>query len=371
MRHARRLGAVLLLCLPGLGAVPAPVPPLNPSANAPLLLPAGIADPTGHTGYFASANGGIDAIDLATGKVLWQTHEAQRPLLLDGEYLLAQAGVKRNRLRILRLDRTSGECDLESDPVVFPAWVVTGEAHGRSFSAHWHLGKHQLILDWEASAWHVGKTQPTPQEEADARKHASGVVVIDLRTGQIEVRLAEKKTTQPPPALPEHLENKTLRWQGLVGQQWKVLALEERNGQQRFVLYSWDREKEEEQEAKELLHGKRLVARATLDERVLCLREASPGSEEQGSLMPRKEPSWWWLFSVQTGKWIGRVRDEAGMHAFVVLGKHVFYLVPGQMRGPLDQPNIQPRTLKAIDLSSGKKLWERPVTGKLLTPPPR
>jgi hypothetical protein len=40
------------------------------------------------------------------------------------------------------------------------------------------------------------------------------------------------------------------------------------------------------------------------------------------------------------------------------------------MRGSLDRPNIQPRILKAIDLSSGKKLWERPVAGKLLTPPP-
>ena len=368
--RTRRLGAVLLLCLPGFGAAPVTAPSSHPPANSPLLLPAGIADPAGRVGYFASASGGIEAIDLSSGKVLWQTHEAQRPLLLDGEYLLAQAGVKRNRLRILRLDRTTGECDLESDPVVFPAWVVTGEAHGRSFSTHWHLGKHQLILDWEASAWYVGKPRPTPQEEADARKHASGVVVIDLRTGQIEVRLAEKKTTPPPPALPEFLEKKALRWQGLVGQQGKVLALEERNGQQRFVLHSWDLQNEKEQEAQELLRGKQLVVRVTLDERVLCLREAGPSSEEQGSLMPRKEPSWWQLFSIETGKRLGRVRDEAGMHAFVVLGKHVFYLVPGQMRGPLDQPNIQPRTLKAIDLSSGKKLWERPVVGKLLEPPP-
>ncbi|HEY7156936.1 MAG TPA: hypothetical protein VH575_23410 [Gemmataceae bacterium] len=357
MSQARRLGAVLLLCLPGLGAAPAPV-----------LLPSGIADADGHVGYFASANDSIEAIDLASGKVLWQTHEAQRPLLVDGEHLLAQAGVKRNRLRILRLDRTNGECDLESDSVVFPAWVVTGEAHGHSFSAHWRLGKHQLILDWEASAWHVGK--PTPQEEEAARKHASGVFAVDLRTGQIEVRPVEKTDAPPPPALPEHLENKPLRWQGQVGPHRKVLVLEERNGQQHFVLHSWDPQKEKEQEAQELLRGKRLVVRVTLDERVLWLREAGSSADEGNSLMPRKEPSWWQLFSVETGKRLGRVRDEAGMNTFVVLGKRVFYLVPGPMHGSLDRPNIQPRILKAIDLSSGKKLWERPIAGKLLTPPP-
>src|SRR5262249_43794681 len=92
MRRTRRLGAVLLLCLPVFGAAPVPTPPSHPPANSPLLLPAGIADPAGRVGYFASASGGIEAIDLTSGKVLWQTHEAQRPVLLDGEHLLAQAG---------------------------------------------------------------------------------------------------------------------------------------------------------------------------------------------------------------------------------------------------------------------------------------
>ncbi len=113
------------------------------------------------------------------------------------------------------------------------------------------------------------------------------------------------------------------------------------------------------------------MVRVTLDERVLCLREAGSPSKEDGSLiMSRKEPSWWLLFSTGTGKQIGRVREEAGMNSFVVHGKRVLYLVPGQMSGTLDRPNLQPRILKAIDLFSGKKLWERPVAGKLLMPPP-
>ncbi len=58
------------------------------------------------------------------------------------------------------------------------------------------------------------------------------------------------------------------------------------------------------------------------------------------------------------------------MHAMVVLGKRVLYLVPGTLRGSLDQPKTPSRTLKAIDLTSGKKLWEHPVAGKLFVPPP-
>ncbi|HZV04464.1 MAG TPA: hypothetical protein VE999_05180 [Gemmataceae bacterium] len=343
---------------------------ISDAAAASIRLPEGIADEKGRTGFFASATGGIECIDLAHGKVLWQTHEAQRPLLLDGHHLIAQAGTKRNRLRILRLDvKRNGECDFESDPIVFPAWVVTGEAHGHSFVANWHLAKHHLVLEWEASAWYAGGSQATPEEELAARKHASGTAHIELRTGQIEILPAQKKQLPPPPMLPEHLEKKALRWQGLVGQYSKVLALEEENGQQRFVLHTWDRQSEKEQQPKELLRGKRLQVRTTLDERVLCLHESTPGPDEHGSLMPKKKPSFWHLYSVQTGEPLGRIPDEAGMHAIVVLGKRVFYLVPGTLRGPLDQPNEQPQILKAIDLSTGKKLWEHPVAGKLIAPP--
>ncbi|HEY7315510.1 MAG TPA: hypothetical protein VH643_39640 [Gemmataceae bacterium] len=374
MGQARRFGSLLLWSLLAPGVVlTASEPASNPNvpSNSPIPLPVGIADPAGQIGYFAGADAGIEAIDLATGKVLWHTHEAQRPLLLDGGHLLAQAGVKRNRLRILRLDRASGECDLESDAVVFPAWVVTGEAHGRSFASHWRLGDRQLLLDWEAGAWYAGKSKPTPQEEEAARKHAAGVVAIDLRTGQIDVRPAEKTAAPPtPPALPEHLEKQSLRWQGRVGRHWKVLALETKNGQQRFVLHSWDQHSDRSLSAKELLHGKQLQVRVTLDERVLCLRESSPSSDERHSLLPSKASNGWLLFSVETGERIGRVPNEAGMHALAVVRERVFYLVPGTMRGALDEPNIQPLTLKAVDLSSGKKLWERPVAGKLLPPPP-
>lgn len=348
---------------------------ISRACAATILLPQGLADSAGQIGFFASADDGIEAIDLASGKVLWLSHEAQRPLILDGDHLLAQAGTKRNRLRILRLDvKHNGECDFESDPLVLPPWVVTGEAHGHSFAAKWHREKHHLVLDWEASAWYTGKSRPKPEEEQAARKNANGIARIDLRTGQIEVLPSQKRQTPPPSPLPEPLEKKALRWQKLVGQHWKVLALEEEKGQQCFVLHSWDRQKKTGQQQKELMRGKRLLVRPTLDEKILCVREASPCPDEKISFSrgagERAKATKWRLFSVQTGKQLGRIPDEAGMNTIVVLGKRVFYLVPGTLRGLLDRPNVQPQILRAIDLSSGKKLWERPVAGKLMAPPP-
>ena len=43
--------------------------------------------------------------------------------------------------------------------------------------------------------------------------------------------------------------------------------------------------------------------------------------------------------------------------------------IPRLVRGPIDRPFVPPRLLQAIDLKTGKLIWERPVEGKQLLPP--
>src|SRR5579883_2291862 len=71
---------------------------ISDAAAASIRLPEGIADEKGRTGFFASATGGIECIDLAHGKVLWQTHEAQRPLLRECHPLISKSRTKRYSL---------------------------------------------------------------------------------------------------------------------------------------------------------------------------------------------------------------------------------------------------------------------------------
>jgi hypothetical protein len=359
MRYLRRLALLVGLL----------TPVRLTAAGEPVVLPVGLADPAGKTGFLPGAKGGIEAVDLKTGKLLWETNESQLPLLVVGHHLLAQAGLKRNRLRILRLDLTrNGECDLESDPIVFPAWVVTGEAHARSFSARWRLEKNRLVLDWEARAWYGGRGQPKPQEEEAARKRAGGVAVVDLTTGQVDVRpTAELAPPRAETPLPDFLEKKAVRWHGVVGDTFKALLLEEVNGRGRLVLHAWDPITEEAEEPRVLMQGDHLLVRTTLDGRFLYIREKSPRPDE-ATLTARPRAEYWTLFAPETGQPVGRIPDEPGMHALVVLGPRAYYLVGGMSRGALDRPHVQPRTLQAIDLATGKKLWQRPVAGKLISP---
>ena len=56
--------------------------------GGPIRLPAGVVDPTGATGYFLNEGGGIDAVDLPSGKRLWTRVEIGMPLFVAGDRLL-------------------------------------------------------------------------------------------------------------------------------------------------------------------------------------------------------------------------------------------------------------------------------------------
>jgi hypothetical protein len=312
----------------------------------------------------------MDAVDLRTGELLWETAEAQRPLLLWGPRLIAQAGLQRNRPRILLFDLTqNGACVLESDPVVLSDWVVASNAPGRSFDAQWRLDRNQLVLAWEASAWHAGPTRPTPKQEAAERKHAVGTARIDLDTGRVEQGPAEGRDSPPSDPIPQ-LDKKSVRWQGMVGKCRCAVLLEEVGGQQAFMLRSWDTASWREGECKELLRGKRLLLQATLDAHLFLVRDAGFGPDEK-KLGAEKSEQFWDLIAPELASPLARLPYEPGTQAVAVVGLRAYYSVAGTIHGRLDRPLLQPRILKAYDLKAAKPLWQRPVAGNLLAPPTR
>jgi hypothetical protein len=86
--------------------------------------------------------------------------------------------------------------------------------------------------------------------------------------------------------------------------------------------------------------------------------------------MSKKPLPPWHLFSTATGKSLGSIPYEPGMHAIIVANKRVYYLVPGALQGSLERGGVQTQTLRVRELPRGKKLWERPVAGSVVAPPP-
>jgi hypothetical protein len=359
------------------GLLPASECPAGMAVAVETVVPCGVLDPAGHTVYLANATGGIDALDLARGDLLWTTTEAQRPLLVVGDRLYAQAGTKRNRLRILAFDLTKqGACVLESDPLVFPSWVVTGEAHARSFLAQWRREKNNLFLAWQAEAW-----DPAPVGAPvglTPRKSAEGLARIDLETGEVEMRPAEKRIPPTVPRPPRFLEKLAVRWEGLVNGKYTALILEEEQANptatpqprmQKLILRRWDPTTGKEDPPKILERGQRLILQLTPDERFFAVHEGMPSPDAFNAAQERKKKYSVTLFSVKTGQRAGALSCEPGTQTISLVGERAFCLVAGSVHGPINRPGIRPRTLQVIDVKTDNLLWEHAVEGKPFSPP--
>src|SRR5262247_3554246 len=154
--------------------------------SEPTYLPRGIADPSGTTGYIADARGGISAIDLLTGGVLWSTSEAARPLLLLDHRLAALRALQPNAQQVVVLDVTQqGAVVLVSEPVVFPEWVRVSLHNTGTFALHERRQNSDLLLDWEAYTFYRGGAAPSAQVLQQVTKHATGTAQINLATGRV------------------------------------------------------------------------------------------------------------------------------------------------------------------------------------------
>jgi hypothetical protein len=257
---------------------------------------------------------------------------------------------------------------LESDPVVLPGWVVTGTAPGRSFESHYRLERNQLVFAWEADASYGDTEHPTPAQVAAARKHAAGTARIDLETGVVETGPAE--TVKPEPVTPplKELEKLAVRWQGAMGPFTCAIVMEETAAGQSLMLRLWDKATGKEFQSKELVTGKRLLVQTTLDGHHLCIRDGGTTPDEKGLGKPARE-QFWTVFSLDLTSGLTKVPYEPGTQTMAVVGQRLIYAVSGPVSGAINKGLVQPRTLKAISLESGKVLWERAVGGKPLTPP--
>jgi hypothetical protein len=305
-----------------------------------------------------------------TGDTLWSSNEAQTPLLIAKDRLYAQAGTQRNRLRVLVYDLTrKGEVVLESDPVVFPSWVITGEAPGHSFKVEGRVYKDTLVLDWQARAWHEGKKKLTAAEADKLRQSAEGLARIDLATGKVEMIPTELASTRIGVVVPEKdLDKKTVRWQGTVNGQFKAILLEQDASGQHAQLAAWDRLGVATGTPRVLKSGKRLAVLASLDERLIGIREILP-SPDVRPVTDDKEHYAWSLFSLDTGELVARVAFEPSTQGLVVHGTRLIVVQSGSLVGGHNQPSVSGRSLKAIDMKTGKILWQHAIAGKVVRPP--
>jgi len=334
---------------------------MSNDTQEPVLLPQGIADLEGRTGFFVAGEGLIEAIGLADGSLLWQAAAFVRPLIAFGHRLAAQAASvpkRPNALRIVLLDVTrDGEPVLASDPVLLPEWVDCLSSDPEIFQCRAHLETQALILAWKAQGRYFGGAPPPRQVVQQAARGASGLVRMDLATGRIEAMAAPPllswatlRETDTPPASPGVIWH-TEPWQ--IGDRLASLEMKEESlGQSLQLAWSPDSPGATPEQV-ELARGTGMAPALSPDGKYVLVE---PDETEPG---PRGLQRPWWIFDARTGRRIATVGHEEGAREPCIVGPRLFYLVREPAR---PSPGTTVRTvLRARDLNSGELLWERPL----------
>jgi outer membrane protein assembly factor BamB len=164
---------------------------------APPGVPAGVVNPDGSAFFVTNAEGRVEAVDLKTGKTLWESSAAQRPLAIVGNKLIAQAKVKKNGLaiRLVLLDlKNDGKLLKESEELSTgpPELDVNGYSGLRSehytFKISATVVKDAAIVRCEwTSSWSVIKgAAPAPGEVSDGSFSAWRIWRLDLDSAKVK-----------------------------------------------------------------------------------------------------------------------------------------------------------------------------------------
>lgn len=177
MTRSLALAALALLGAPALAADTKPTP----------LVSGGIVSADRRAVFLPSKEGGIEAVDLATGKLLWSTKGAGRLAGASDTVVVAWAAdAKRpGSFRVTALDAATGRVTGTSDPIPMPDWARTQNGDGYRFCTAAQVRDGGAVVAWRAGTYYAGGAAPPPEVLAAAARDASGLAQVHFATGKV------------------------------------------------------------------------------------------------------------------------------------------------------------------------------------------
>jgi hypothetical protein len=145
-----------------------------------------VVSPDAKLVFAPAKGGGIEALDVATGKPLWTSKDAKQIAGASDKMVFAWVAdeKKPNTFRAVVIDAGTGKTLAKSDAVAMPDWATTEKVGGRSFRVGARADGEKVTLVWQANAFYYGGAAPTEEILEAAKKEAAGVVSVDPATGK-------------------------------------------------------------------------------------------------------------------------------------------------------------------------------------------
>jgi hypothetical protein len=356
---------VLAACMACVSSMLADMPCYAQSAVTPIPFPDGVFDPEGRTAFVGSPKGGIQAVRLDDGKVLWtnDTITAQ-PWLAAGNRLIARGE------RLFVLDKNDGKLLRQCDALDYPKLKVPEgctvsfnlwepRVVGNTLEARWYA---VAMIDrskgrpFPFQAWtEFNKAVPVGSVKVDLET-GKGVMVTDPKPADVTGELIPE-SARPAHRLPAGLGEKSAAiWRQYHKEQdGRIAVLDNRlvgvamllhkkgaEYQKAIVLNTWNARTGEAAGSVELVKDSAInIANVTLTE----------DRQHAAVVFGTSALS---IYSLEDGKLVARdVKGVVAPDKAFVQGKRLYYSQLSGGRG-VQTPN----TLRALDLASGKVIWE-------------
>ncbi len=310
--------------IPGIAqAQPQSMRPAAPE-NSAALLEGVVISPRQGVAY-VMRSGGIDAVNIATGKLRWRSDKAAKPLALVGDRLIAQ-GRGGKTLDVISLDANSGAAR-DSVRIPLPEGVVATvvDTPAGSFRVRTDSTASELVVSWEATGIEVAAQgyvpavddgqapDSSPQAAAQA---VTGEAVLSLTSASMAIKAEPSVSRTQSPSIVrssmEELSSPAVRGVG----------------------------------------GRQMLS---ADGRHVLVTEPIEGA---GSSLYRHR---WTMYERASGTRLGSVQSLVSATPFVVVGTTLYHTVPAHTVRKDGKFVEHPTSLRAVNLKTGEKAWEMAV----------
>src|ERR1044072_2055680 len=358
MKTVVTLGVLLLT----IAVAPAPAAAQDTSFE---LLPGVVADRASSRVYAMKPGGGLEAIDARSGRVVFESSLADKPIALLGRKLAAQREnkVTPGALEVVVID-TSRPSRTSTIELALPAdeLALVDDTLGRTFSITSTTLDGDLLIGWTAARHWVS---PIPPEEGQTTyEEKKGAARLDLASGRgypVEPSLVESEPQLPDAgrafAAEPNLFGLPIRAGALIASTQTTVV----GGISRIVLKRWSADGTAFADV-ELFRGEPIVQWPSSDGRHLIISERVALGEMDEYL--------WNIYSLETGARAGQLRNHFSRAYFYVDGTRLIHDVwPFTYRADGEIVEFK-RQVRAVDLASAAILWQRPLRKPLYRGPP-
>jgi hypothetical protein len=311
-------GLGLGACLVALAPIAAQEPE---ETSTPGLHDGVVVDPASRTAFVMNPEGGIDAVDVASGKVRWQSRAAARPLMMVDGLLLAQAQPGDRREFVLVALAPAGGDERRRFTVDLPEGIQARVAAGpaQAFKLRTFAAGGASIVAWTFESRPLrgvtpGRERPTLGQEpaalarVAAAPETEGAVQVDVSAGRAVPVAFDPDDTQ-------------------AVARSELAALAGAAGSRRL---------------------------ASVDERHVLVSE--PSLDAANWRTPYR-----WIIADAAGATLGTFDSSVSLAPFIVLGSRLFYVAQPEARRAGAVMTREPLRLRALDVRAGTELWAVPV----------